>query len=116
MTHFENIACKVMGVILFLLVVILGLQLTSCASKVPNNQVAPEVQIKPKKQAISLLDSSGNSHKYKVDVSKLNLPNDNQLLTQYCMNHYQWENITVFRHLKNGTIETWYRISPHRKQ
>ena len=113
MTDFENMACKIMGVILFLLVVILGLQLMSCTS---NNQVTPEVQIKPKKQAISLLDNSGSLHKYKVNVSKLNLPNDNQLLTQYCMNHYQWENITVFRHLKNGTVETWYRISPHRKQ
>lgn len=109
MSDFENIACKVMGVILFLLIMILSLQLTSCTSK---TQVAPEAPIKPKKQAISLLDSSGSLHKYKVDVSRLNLPNDNQLLTQYCMNHYQWENITVFRHLKDGSVETWYRISP----
>ena len=113
MTHFENIACKVMGIILLILIVILSLQLTSCVSK---TQVVPETPIKPKKHAISLLDSSGSSHKYKVDVSRLNLPNDNQLLTQYCMNHYQWENITVFRHLKNGSVETWYRISPHKKQ
>ena len=113
MSDFENIACKTMGIILLILIVILSLQLMSCTS---NNQVAPEVQIKPKKQAISLLDSSGGMHKYKVNVSKLNLPNDNQLLTQYCMNHYQWENITVFRHLKDGTVDTWYRISPHKKQ
>ena len=113
MTHFENIACKIMGIILLILIVIISLQLTSCASK---TQVVPETPIKPKKQAISLLDSSGGMHKYKVNVSKLNLPNDNQLLTQYCMNHYQWEYITVFRHLKDGSVETWYRISPHKKQ
>ena len=98
-----------MGVILFLLIVILGLQLISCAS---NNQVAPETPKISKKQIISLLDSSGSLHKYKINVSKLSLPNDNQLLTQYCMSHYQWENITVFRHLKDGSVETWYRISP----
>ena len=36
MTRFEEVSCKVLGVILFLLIVIMGLQLTGCTcSEVP---------------------------------------------------------------------------------
>ena len=35
MTQFEEVSCKVLGVILFLLVIAIGLQLTGCSCPAP---------------------------------------------------------------------------------
>jgi hypothetical protein len=35
MTQFEEISCKVLGVMLFLLIIIIGLQLTGCSCPPP---------------------------------------------------------------------------------
>ena len=35
MSRFENKCCKVLGIILFLLVVIIGLQLSGCCGEIP---------------------------------------------------------------------------------
>ena len=35
MTKFESTSCKVLGVMLFLLIIIIGLQLTGCSCPVP---------------------------------------------------------------------------------
>ncbi len=35
MTRFEEVSCKVLGVILFLLIVIMSLQLMGCACPIP---------------------------------------------------------------------------------
>ena len=35
MTKFEEVSCKVLGVMLFLLIIIIGLQLTGCSCPVP---------------------------------------------------------------------------------
>ena len=35
MTKFEEVSCKVLGVILFLLVIVIGLQLTGCSCPAP---------------------------------------------------------------------------------
>ena len=35
MTKFEEVSCKVLGVMLFLLIVIIGLQLSGCSCPVP---------------------------------------------------------------------------------
>ena len=35
MTHFEEVTCKVLGVVLFLLVIAIGLQLTGCSCPAP---------------------------------------------------------------------------------
>ena len=43
MSNFEEVCCKVLGVILFLLIVIIGLQLTGCTcSEVPPPPIEPE--------------------------------------------------------------------------
>tara|TARA_R110002020_G_scaffold425440_1_gene634833 strand:+ start:183 stop:347 length:165 start_codon:yes stop_codon:yes gene_type:complete len=43
MSNFEEVCCKVLGVILFLLIVIMGLQLTGCTcSEVPPPPIEPE--------------------------------------------------------------------------
>jgi hypothetical protein len=35
MTQFESVSCKVLGVILFLLIIIIGLQISGCSCPVP---------------------------------------------------------------------------------
>ena len=35
MTHFEEVACKALGVIIAVLVVVIGLQLTGCSCPAP---------------------------------------------------------------------------------
>ena len=35
MTHFEEVTCKVLGIVLFLLVIAIGLQLTGCSCPAP---------------------------------------------------------------------------------
>ena len=35
MTKFEEVSCKVLGVMLFLLIIIIGLQLTGCSCPAP---------------------------------------------------------------------------------
>ena len=35
MTKFEEVSCKILGVMLFLLIVIIGLQLSGCSCPVP---------------------------------------------------------------------------------
>ena len=46
-------------------------------------------------------------HRYKDDVTTLNLPIDNSQLAQYCLIHYEWENIIVFM----TTYGIKYRVS-----
>ena len=48
MTKFEEVSCKVLGVILFLLVIAIGLQLTgcSCPAPLPPSDYMDEIEMK----------------------------------------------------------------------
>ena len=87
MSNFENISCKVLGIILFILVTILSVQLMGCTSTIPKE--------KPTIRDYPLLDHRGILHKYRDDFKSIVFPTHNEKLTQYCGTHFQWESVTA---------------------
>ena len=93
MSDFEKKACKVLGIILFIVLCLLTLQLNGCAAggttKDWTDNGAPIVV----EQSYPLTDYNGIEHQYKGDVSNFTLPKHNKKLTQYCRVHFHWEDI-----------------------
>ena len=77
----------------FLFMLILFLQSCTTASNGALNRPA---YIAKDEIGYELESFDKNIHRYKDDVTKFNLPFDNPKLTQYCLLHYQWENIIAF--------------------
>ena len=98
MSNFEEIACKGLGIVLFLLVVILSVQLMGCTSTIPKEE--------PHNTPISfpLLDHRGILHTYRDNFDKIVFPTHNKKLTLYCGSHFQWENVTAMWKSSGGNI------------
>lgn len=72
-----------------------------------------------------LVDMNHKIHRYKDNIRTLHLPLQNPKLTQYCMAHYVWEDIHVFRNhpyfkrligqktRKRPLLIIQYRVTPH---
>jgi hypothetical protein len=93
MSDFEDVACKVLGIILFAILCILVLLLNGCATGGTTvgwtDNGAPIVV----KRTYPLLDYNGIEHQYKGDVSNFTFPKHNRKLIQYCSIHFCWEDI-----------------------
>ena len=108
MSDFEEIACKGLGIVLFLLVVILSVQLMGCATGGTTigwtDSGAPIVKPKGSTQAYPLLDNRGILHTYRDNFDKIVFPTHNKKLTLYCGSHFQWENVTAMWKSSGGNI------------
>lgn len=96
MTSFEKAACRVLGVLLLGVLVILYLQLLSCTNA-PNGAIDLSPQ-KTGKTGYELKGFHGKIHRYKEDIGSIPLssfPMSNRYLTQYCLNHYMTECISL---------------------
>ena len=76
-----------------------------------------------------MLEDMGHKiHRYKDNIQILHLPLQNPKLTQYCMEHYRWEDIHVLRKLRPNPpgmksqrnprrplLIIQYRVIPHKK-
>ena len=91
--------------LLIALLFLIVLFLQSCNPTVRNvdNKIIP---IAKGKTGYELESFDKEIHQYRDDVTTLDLPIDNSKLTQYCMIHYEWENIIVF----TTTYGTKYRV------
>ncbi len=93
MSNFEDVACKVLGIILFAILCILVLLLNGCATGGTTvgwtDSGAPIVV----QRTYTLLDYNGIEHQYKDDVLKMLYLSDDKKLTQYCSIHFDWEDI-----------------------
>jgi hypothetical protein len=110
MSNFEEIACKGLGIILFLLVIILSVQLMGCT-------LSPKEEFYNTPTSFPLLDTRDILHKYRDNFDKIIFPRNNQLLTRYCGAHFQWESIkAVWKCEEDGNYKWYYTISKSKKQ
>ena len=113
MTEFEKVAIKVLGFILFITLLILHLQLTCCT-----NSANGAIDLSPKNPAgphgYELKGFHGKIHKYIDDIGSIPLsdfPISNRYLTQYCVNHYVTECISLRITNINNEKKTYYIIN-----
>ena len=106
MTSFEKRACKALGVILFVVICALLLQISGCAS----TNKAGEVEMH-----YPLLDTRFKVHKYKENIQWLILP-DSKQKTAYCSAHFEWEDIQpVYRPVGNGEYNWQYVVTKNKR-
>ena len=74
-----------------LLVCILNWRCSSSGNAPLNN--APVARVPTKITSYPLIDVKGIEHKYRDNFDSFVFPQDNQKLTQYCVFHFEWENI-----------------------
>jgi len=119
MSDFENIACKTLGIILFVVLCMLAFQLNGCATGGTavgwTDSGAPIVV----KRSYPLLDYNGIEHQYKGDVSNFIFPKHNRELTQYCSIHFCWEDIqarwTQDKQAESGNHRWNYFVTKNKK-
>ena len=118
MSKFENICCKVLGIILVLLLSILSLQLMGCttASNGAIN-ITPKEEPHDTVRGYPIVDTRGVLHKYRDDFQSLIFPINNEKLTQYCGTHFQWESIkAVWKRDGDRDWKWYYIVSKSKKQ
>jgi len=119
MSDFEDVACKVLGIILLTVLCILAFQLMGCATGGTmvgwTDNGAPIVA----KRTYPLLDYNGIEHQYKGDVSNFTFPKHNRKLTQYCSIHFYWEDIQAKwsqdKHAEPGNHRWNYFVTKNKK-
>ena len=118
MSNFENICCKVLGIILFLLVIILSVQLIGCTSSSNGAiKITPKEEPHDTIRDYPLLDHRGVLHKYRDNFESIIFPKHNKKLTQYCGTHFQWESIkAVYKREGNSDYRWYYIVSKNKKQ
>jgi hypothetical protein len=113
MTSFERAACRILGVILFGVLIILYLQMLGCT-----NTPSGAIDLSPKNKAgqtgYELKGFHGKVHRYKKDIGSIPLssfPMSNRYLTQYCLNHYMTECISLRITNINKERKSYYIIN-----
>jgi hypothetical protein len=113
MSNFEEVACKVLGFILFCIVCLLVLQLNGCAPKIKE---VPIARVPTKITSFPLEDHKGELHKYRDNFDSFIFPRDSKKLTQYCAFHFEWEDIkAVYGKDEHGEWGYSYIISKNKK-
>ena len=129
LSDFENIACKVMGIILVILLCLLAFQLMGCSIPTHGTTVgwtdsgAPIVR---SSSSFPLLDNRDILHEYRNEYTRITHPTHNDELTLYCAVHFQWEtvkivwkrgNLTKIEHREESSYWRWtYMVSRNKKQ
>ena len=62
-----------------------------------------------------LIDTRLRIHKYKDNIQWKIYPLDKKLLTHYCKNHHQWEDIRPTYRKVNEEMKWVYRVSKNKK-
>jgi hypothetical protein len=131
LSDFENIACKVMGIILIILLSFLSFQLMGCSIPTHGTTVGWTDGGAPIVRSLSsfpLLDNRDILHEYKSDAKtykRITHPSTDKL-TLYCAVHFQWEtvnivwkrsNLTNIGHREESSFWRWtYMVSRNKKQ
>jgi len=135
LSDFENIACKVMGIILVILLCLLAFQLMGCAVLRTGGTTigwtdsgAPIVRSIQAPSSFPLLDNRGILHEYRDSKAYplITKPTHMSVLQVYCGVHRQWEtirivwkrsNLTKIEHREENSFWRWnYNVSRNKKQ
>jgi len=113
MTSFERVAVKTLGCILFVTLFILYLQLSSCTNS-PNGAIDMSPKNSIDSKGYEFRGFHGKMHIYQEDIGLIPLsefPMSNRYLTQYCLNHYITECISLRITNINNEKKTYYIIN-----
>ena len=112
MSEFESTTCKVLGVLLFCILMILYLQLIGCTSSSNGafNHASPDFYQESKHMEFPVKDTRDYIHYYKQPV----IIHHGEMLTLYCRRDKQWEKIRAKYDYNRDTYN--YHIIRMRKQ
>ena len=82
----------------------------------PNIKEVPIARVPTKITSFPLEDYKGELHKYKDNFDSFIFPRDSKKLTQYCVFHFEWEDIkAVYGKDENGQWGYSYIVSKNKK-